>query len=278
MASRQLETAHGLASFDFGAQYFTVRDPGFAAEVARWAEAGMATRWPEARPDAWIGVPLMTSMLPTLAAQHDVRYGHHVSGLARDANGWRLLGEGLPTDHFDAAVLALPAEQAAPILTLHDFELARTALFARSQPSWSGMFAFETPIAQSKNILRDHGILAWAARNSAKPGRSGPESWVVQASPEWSAANLERTPEEIAPFLLTALGDATGGPLPDPLAHAVHRWRYALSAGTGLGCLWNGAIRIGACGDWLLGPRVESAWISGRTLAERMVTTETKIA
>ena len=32
MASRRLETPHGEASFDFGAQYFTVRDAGFAAE------------------------------------------------------------------------------------------------------------------------------------------------------------------------------------------------------------------------------------------------------
>jgi renalase len=213
----------------------------------------------------------MTTVLHALAAPHDVRQGHHVSGLARDGNGWRLLGEGLPADHFDAAVLALPAEQAAPILTLHDFELARTALFARSQPCWSGMFAFETPIAHSRNIIRDHGILAWAARNSAKPGRAGPESWVVQASPQWTTANLEQTPEDIAPLLLAALGEATGGALPALLAHSAHRWRYALSAGTGLGSLWNSAMRIGACGDWLLGPRVECAWVSGRTLAERML-------
>lgn len=272
MASRRIETSHGSASFDFGAQYFTVRDAGFAAEVARWEEAGIAARWPEARPDAWVGVPVMTSVLQALASPHDIRFGHHVSGLARDGSGWRLLGEGLPADHFDAAVLALPAEQAAPILTLHDFELARTALFARSQPCWTGLFAFETALALRENILRDHGILAWAARNSAKPGRDGPESWVVQARPEWSAANLERTPEEIEPLLMAALGNATGGSLPASLAHSVHRWRYALSAGTGLGCLWNGASRIGACGDWLLGPRVECAWISGRTLAERMLT------
>ncbi|MFM9936622.1 MAG: NAD(P)/FAD-dependent oxidoreductase, partial [Novosphingobium sp.] len=131
MASRQLETSHGPATFDFGAQYFTVRDPDFAAEVARWAEAGIATRWPDARPDAWIGVPVMNTVLQELAAQHDVRFSQHVSGLAREGGRWRLLGEDMPAEYFDAAVLALPAEQAAPMLTLHDFELARTALYAR---------------------------------------------------------------------------------------------------------------------------------------------------
>ncbi|MEI6644242.1 MAG: FAD-dependent oxidoreductase [Novosphingobium sp.] len=271
MASRRLDTGHGPATFDFGAQYFTVRDSGFAAQVAQWAEAGLAERWPEAGGDAWIGAPAMNAVLGDMAARHDVRFTHHVSGLAREGGRWRLLGEGMPGEQFDAAVLALPAEQAAPILTLHDFELARTALFARSQPCWSGMFAFPDPLTHGPNILRDHGILAWAARNSAKPGREGPESWVVQATPQWSTMHLERTPEDIGPLLLAALGEATGAPVPAPLAHSIHRWRYALSAGTGLGCLWNETLRIGACGDWLLGPRVECAWISGRTLAKRML-------
>jgi hypothetical protein len=213
----------------------------------------------------------MNVVVREMASRHEVRFSHHVSGLAREDQLWRLLGEGMPATRFDAAVLALPAEQAAPILTLHDFDLARTALFARSQPCWSGMFAFEAPLPHMADILRDAGILAWAARDSAKPGRRGPESWVVQTTPQWSVAHLERTPEEIAPLLLAALAEATGAAAPVPIAHSVHRWRYALSAGTGLGCLWNENQRIGACGDWLLGPRVECAWVSGRMLAKRML-------
>ena len=236
MASRRVETSKGEASFDFGAQYFTVRDTGFAAQVAHWEQAGLAVRWPKAGADAWIGVPAMNAVVRDMAARHDVRFGHHVSGLAHEGSHWRLLGEGMPGEQFDAAVLALPAEQAAPILTLHDFELARTALFARSQPCWSGMFAFDAPLPHREDILRDSGILAWAARDSAKPGRAGPESWVVQATPQWSTAHLERQPEDIAPHLLTALAEATGAGALQPLAHSIHRWRYALSAGTGLGC------------------------------------------
>jgi len=271
MATRRLETPHGTASFDFGAQYFTVRDPGFARQVATWADLGLASRWPDARDDAWIGVPTMNAVLRNLASQHEVRLDHHVHGLAQAEGGWRLLGNHPVADQFDYVVLALPAEQTAPILTLHDFELARAALFARSQPCWTGMFAFAEPLALEHHILRDAGLITWAARNSAKPGRSGPESWVVQATPAWSTANLEHAPDLVAPHLLAALADANGKALPDLLASSIHRWRYALSAGTGIGNLWNGDIRIGACGDWLLGPRVECAWISGRTLAERML-------
>ncbi len=271
MATRRLETSHGTASFDFGAQYFTVRDPGFARQVAVWADLGLASRWPDARDDAWIGVPTMHAVLRNLATRHEVRLGHHIHGLARAEGTWRLLGNHPVAEHFDKVVLALPAEQTAPILTLHDFELARAALFARSQPCWTGMFAFAAPLAIEHHTLRDAGLITWAARNSAKPGRDGPESWVVQATSGWSTANLEHTPDAVGPHLLAALAEANGKALPALLASSVHRWRYALSAGTGIGNLWNANLAIGACGDWLLGPRVECAWISGRTLAERML-------
>ena len=83
MATRRLETPHGTASFDFGAQYFTVRDASFASQVAVWADLGLASRWPDARDDAWIGVPTMNAVLRNLAEQHDVRLGHHIHALAR---------------------------------------------------------------------------------------------------------------------------------------------------------------------------------------------------
>jgi predicted NAD/FAD-dependent oxidoreductase len=271
MASRRLETSAGATVFDFGAQYFTVRDNAFAEEVRDWEASGIVTRWPAARHDAYVGVPTMNAILRHLTARHTVAFSALVKGLKPRGRHWQLICEGHDQMLFDGVVLALPAEQTAPILTLHDFELAQAALFARSQPSWTGMFAFAERLPHAEGILRDTGMISWAARENAKPGRSGPESWVVQAGPQWSISHLEDTPEKIAPLLLAALASEIGASIPEPIAQSIHRWRYGLSAGTGLGSLWNPGQRIGACGDWLIGPRIECAWLSGRLLAERMV-------
>ena len=271
MASRRLETAHGAAVFDFGAQYFTVRDSAFAAQVHDWQALGIVEPWPVPRPDAFVGVPTMNSVLKHAAQSLDVVFSTLVKGLRRHGNRWQLVGDGLDDTLYDGVVLALPAEQTAPILTLHDFELAQAALFARSQPCWAAMFAFDQRLAHEAGPIRDNGIIAWATRNNDKPGRSGPECWVVQATPRWSSENLERPTDDVGTLMFEALQQEIGSSLPEPIAKSVHRWRYALSAGTGVGCLWNPLLRIGACGDWLIGPRVECAWLSGRQLAERMV-------
>lgn len=79
-------------------------------------------------------------------------------------------------------------------------------------------------------------------------------------------------------MLHATFADAAARALPDPIAATSHRWRYALSAGTGEGAMWNPEIGLGVCGDWLLGPRVECAWLSGRILASRCLAQEQGIA
>lgn len=270
MSTRRIATPFGEASFDHGAQYFTARDPGFRQLVADWSLSGLACRWPPGGPDAWIGVPGMNAVIREMARSHDTHYRRTVQGIAHVDRNWRLIGERLDTERFDAVILALPAEQTATLLGPIDLAMARHAVMARSQPCWTGMFAFRDRLPTDCLVLRNQGLIGWAARNSAKPGRDGPEAWVVQATGAWSADHLETPAAQIEEHLLRALGEALTLAIAPPIASAAHRWRYAMSGGSGEGALWNPAIGVGVCGDWLLGPRVESAWLSGKLLAERL--------
>jgi len=54
-----------------------------------------------------------------------------------------------------------------------------------------------------------------------------------------------------------------------------HRWRYAQAAeALDLGCLWDGELGLGVCGDWCQGSRVEGAFLSGMAAAGRVLGTE----
>lgn len=272
MSSRRVATPSGEAGFDHGAQYMTARDPGFRAQLEAWRVAGLAQPWPAAGEDAWVGAPTMNAPLKAMGAALAVRWNARVETLAREPQGWRLLGEDLDEGRFDAVLLALPAEQAAVLLGGPAPRLAARASATPSAPCWTVMAAFGERLPVEPDVLRSPGEVAWAARNSSKPGRAGPESWVLQASADWSGRNLERAGEEIAAELLsTFLATHRLDPRPT-LALAAHRWRYARSGVAGAGAMWDGEAALGVCGDWLLGPRVECAWLSGRRLAEAVTT------
>jgi predicted NAD/FAD-dependent oxidoreductase len=285
MSTRRVATPQGEAGFDHGAQYFTVRDAGFQRQVEAWAASGVAARWPAAGPDAWVGTPAMNAPVKALAAGLDVTWSAQVDALRREGDGWHIAGRGagpgagrgagpgagpgagagVAERPFDAVLLAIPAEQAGPRLAAFAPEWAALAKATEAEPCWTVMAAFAGAVA-APDVLKEGGPIGWAARNQSKPGRSGPEAWVIQAGPGWSRAHLEETPEQVAPQLLDAFAARTG-PLPEVLTASAHRWRYAKSGKAGRGALWDPALRLGVCGDWLLGPRVECAWLSGEQLA-----------
>ncbi|QYE33526.1 MULTISPECIES: NAD(P)/FAD-dependent oxidoreductase [Sphingosinicellaceae] len=267
MSTRRVEALGLTLHFDHGAQYFTVRDPAFALQVADWERDGVAARWPEAGADAWVGTPSMSAPVRAMAAGHAVTWNARVETLDCDGGTWRIVGRP-EAGGFDTMIIAVPAEQAASLLKPFHADFAASAARRRSAPCWTAMIAFAEAIVTETTIIRDIGAVAWATRDGAKPGRNHAETWIVQASPQWSVAHLEASPEEIAPKLLRRLEAALGMPLPAPVYLSAHRWRYARSDTTsGPGALRDNALRIGVCGDWLLAPRIEAAWLSGRLLA-----------
>ena len=268
MATRRMEDGGTTLHFDHGAQYFTARDPRFVEQVAHWEASGVAARWAAAGDDAWVGTPAMNAPLKAMAGELGVQFGTRIEQLVRDGEGWQIDGEGAPDARFDAVLVAVPAEQAGPLLQPHAPAMATLADQTASDPCWTLMAGFQAPLALVQDTLRQRGPIGWAARNNAKPGRANEECWVIQASPEWSRAHLEDYAETVAAALLAELAEANGGPLPRQLGATAHRWRFARSGTAGEEALWDAEQRIGVCGDWLIGPRVEAAYMSGLLLAE----------
>lgn len=270
MSTRRVAVDEAQIAFDHGAQFFTARDPAFRAQVELWHKDGVVAPWPAAKGDAWVGTPGMNAPIAHMARAHNTRFASHAMGLVREGAEWRvLLNDGSRHGPFDAAILALPAEQAAAFLGTYDLTMAASAITARSQPCWTAMMAFPEKLPFEADVLDPSGPVGWAARNNAKPGRPAAEAWVVQASPAWSIQHLEDDAASVADHLALWLAQQSErASLPSPIHLSAHRWRYALAPHSTKGALWNAHLRLGACGDWLLGPRIEMAWLSGTRLAE----------
>ncbi|WP_073977064.1 NAD(P)/FAD-dependent oxidoreductase [Erythrobacter donghaensis] len=272
MAARRVEIGGEQVSFDHGAQYFTARDPAFRAAVAGWEAAGVAVRWPAAGEEAWVGTPGMNACVKHMAADLDVRWNLRAERLCREGAFWRVeAGEAA----FRAAtvLVAVPAEQAAVLLSEAAPDFAARAAAVVSAPCWAVMAGFAAPLPLTDTVRADTGPVSWAARNSAKPGRSGAETWVIHASPARSRELIDLAKDEAARILLADFFEVTGIAPAVPHHLDAHRWLYAQPEARarlqgGEAPLYASRLRIGIAGDWLHSPRVEGAWLSGHALAQ----------
>jgi renalase len=288
---------------DHGAQYFTAREPKFRAEVQRWINAGAAALWePEVRVydsaeadgftshagsvDRFVGTPGMTAPGRLLAENLSVRCNATVDSLQRKNGRWLLhIAEGgLLETSFDIVLLAMPAPQAGVLLRAVETPLLETPLLAvtqevRMRAAWALMLQLDAPLAADSSYRADaafvnSGPLRWVARDTSKPVRTGKQTWLLHATPQWSETHLEAPREEVAADLLGAFADlgmvtASVEAIGSSTDWTLHRWLYADTENPlSRGCAWDAAAGLGLCGDWLLDGKVEGAWRSGRRLAE----------
>ncbi len=282
MATRRVETQRGVVQFDHGAQYFTARDPAFRAAlnaigdaIAPWpsdlATLSNGLSSPAAAEARIVGAPGMNAAPKAISRGLDVHGSTRIDTLIRDENHWVLQADGgAQLGPFDTAVIATPAEQVEGLVVAHSPAFAAQAAAACTAPCWAGLFAYDAPTVTPFTALRfaDHPVLAFIACDSDKPGRNSDMAcWVAHARADWSKQNLERTPEDIAPILREAL-EAYFDPAPEPFVAQAHRWRYAqVERPAETPFAWDPELRLGLCGDWRIGPRVEAAWLSGHHLA-----------
>lgn len=139
-------------------------------------------------------------------------------------------------------------------------------------PCFALMVQFAQPLAlEFDGIKVSNSALAWVARDSSKPGRTG-ENWVLHASPEWSHLHLEDSLPDVSAALLKELGLLTRQELPPVTFSKCHRWRYALAPNPlAVGSLLDSANKIGYCGDWCQGNNIEAAFLSGRHMAGQII-------
>ena len=294
-----------FGSFDHGAQYFTVRDARFTQAIdatpglcKTWSannvqvldEHGVviATGMPASEPH-WVATPGMNALVrhwaqplidsKSLELQTRVT---HIERDSLDAKRWQLRTTGVDDSQhvfsgFDSVLLALPAPQARELLqnSKQAAELISEMSDVEMTPCLTLMLAFPQAMQPGLGTLgpqwnaarSTHHRIAWLARESSKPGRETIERWTVQASAAWSAQHLQDDNARIEGKLHKAFTEVTGIHA-EPTEMQSHRWLYAqASVPLGKSHLWDTKNRIGVCGDWCIGHRVEDGFVSGLELA-----------
>lgn len=275
----------GDLRFDHGAQFFTIRNEEFAETMRPLREAGNVREWnatflecgefgrhPVACPESrWVGSPRMSSVTRALVKGVETKFETRVAPFERIGNRIALRDDdGNDLGEFDFVVVTAPAPQTSDLIRKTSPGLAALIDEKVSMlPCWALMLAFDQRQEPGFDALQwscDHPV-KWLARNTSKPGRDAPDSWIAHASMQWSSEHLEDSFDEAAGQLWDTLRQDFQD---EPSFKKAHRWRYAMVERS----LGIEAKQCEECpcifvaGDWCRHGRIEAAFRSGTAAAK----------
>ncbi|MCB8981685.1 MAG: FAD-dependent oxidoreductase [Ardenticatenaceae bacterium] len=272
---------------DYGAQFFTVREPQFQAIVDKWLALGLAFEWTRGwaagsavNNGADDGFPRyaitsgMTAVAKHLAQTVSIHNQTKLAQIRVVGDGWEVVAEDGRTFTARALLLTPPVPQSLALLDADNVSLtaADRAALERIEyaPCLSGLFWVEggVSVPAPGAVQQPEAAISWLADNQQK-GIS-PEAAVVtaHANPLQSKIWYEAPKGELVGLFM-------GGLRPYLLktsvieAQHIHRWRYALPLVTHPEhtLLADGLPPLAFAGDAFNGPRVEGAALSGLAAA-----------
>ena len=259
---------------DHGAQYFTVGSSAFARAIrARAQSAVHPIEAPLLRED---GRPFPEKkryyhregnnrLARALATGLDIRFETPVDTPLPSPRGWEVCGE-----IFDRILTTAPLPQSAALFGLSPdtgaaYEPCLT-LLARYWGEWLGHTPHRYGLAHAPG-----GNLLWSACENHKVRRIQPGRtvFVLHASAAFSRQFWDGDPREWGAILRATL-EASWGISPAHFdSHFAHRWLFARITAPGEPPLFPEGVLY--AGDAASNSRVESAWLSGVSAAERLL-------
>ncbi|KMT13438.1 hypothetical protein BVRB_4g083930 isoform A [Beta vulgaris subsp. vulgaris] len=304
MGTRIIEPQH--FAFDHAAQFFTVSDLRFAELVNGWIDKGIVQQWRgtvgevepggqfsplPASPPRYIGVngmrPLADSILSETKLVEVVR-PCWISTLEPFSGMWHLSENGKPRGKFDTIVVAHNGKCANRLLASSGLPLIAKQMKRLELSSiWALLAAFEDPLPLTfpfeGAFVKGIDALSWMANNSAKLSstQGGPHCWTFFSTAAFGKRNKvpqenipNVTAEKVTMLMLEGVESALGlskGSLKKPIYTKVQLWGAALPNNIpGTPCIFDPQGRAGICGDWLLGSSLESAALSGMSMASHI--------
>lgn len=260
----------GDAVFDQGAQYFTVKDPRFAAWVDRWETVGVVARWPDGERMRYVGRPSMTAVAKALGEDLDIKRENKVTAIGSCGDHWCVDVENHGCLRAERVLLTAPVPQALALLKAGDYALPEALAARLAALTYDPCLALLVTLGgrsrlPAEGLRRECGAIRWAADNQAKGVSPNVAAVTLHLSPDFSAQHYGCTDAEVLELVRAEAEDLIGAPI---AGATLHRWKFSLARTTDSEpFIWLPESRLGFAGDAFGGPRVEGAALSGLALA-----------
>lgn len=288
---------------DHGAPYIQCKGEEFTSFVAEMQGKGILEPWTESfsffNDDGFFEQhpsreKIMSYMAPNgmnkigqdLSRWVDFRSGKQVGGITTVSDGsrrkrpWILNMTDISVLEVDALIMAVPAVQASGLLQTSQDETPVRALHVKTSTiGYDSIYTLMTSfgdrqVPDFKGIACDHDVLSFISNESSKRD-NGELTFVAQANAGFSHRHRD-SPKDIVEQLMTkAMSEVLGSWAETPYWSQVHFWRYG-RAQNFIDAPFlestNNEAPLALIGDYFQGNSVESAYVSGKRLAEHWLT------
>ncbi len=240
MATRRV----GDAMFDYGAQYFTVREASFRALLEPWLQEGLARSWSEgfATSDGifkadgearYIGVQGISTIPRRLAEGLPVQHGTTVESCSHLDGRWVIRFKERPPVMASILLLTAPVPQSLALLAMGRVVLEAAAAVALTRIQYAQCLASLVRLVGPSRIPEPGGLwldgepVGWVADNTQKgisEARLG-GSVTIHAGPEFSRTHWDEDPETVGRIITDSVQSWLGS---EVTSVRIHRWRYSV--------------------------------------------------
>lgn len=197
-----------------------------------------------------------------------------VKSILRNNNLWEIKLENKEIVKARSVIFTCPYPQLKKIAQKY-LDRKFLKLKIRMEPNITTMIAFKNQKDVSVSSIKfNDDILTWAANENSKKRFSSSNSlWTLQSSVKWAkkTINIYKKNKKVENTLISKFLDFTGYKKRNIIFKKTHGWKYSYNFySSPYKSYWNKKLRIGVCADWLIGPKVESAWLSANNLAKKI--------
>jgi len=261
-----------LGVFDYGTQYFSVKDRQFQPWVDDWLDHRIIKEWCRGfgqsdHQPRYCGVEGTRGIAKYLAKDLNVSTSTRVVKLHYDKQ-WSVITQGDCTYTADILILTPPVPQSLTLLADSAISLPPDIQTVLKKVSYDPCIAVLALLDKPSKIpapggiaLDNHESLVWLGDNYQK-GIS-PEGYgaTLHATPDFSDRHWDWDNQEIAQKLFAAAAPWLGS---DIIQYQVHRWRYSLpKTFYNSSCLALPQLSLIMAGDAFVAPKIEGAVLSG---------------
>jgi len=288
VGGRMATRRYGDGIFDYGAQFFTVRDPRFGELVEQWQAAGLVVQWTRGFADAeghWEndGYPRyratdgMATLPEYVSRGLDVRVNTPVVSVRAHNENWTAAAASGETFTADALILTPPVPQSLDLIAAGDVTLPQPAQQALESMTYHPCIAVlalldgPNAIPEPGGVQFDGEPIRWIADNTRKGISPDAYAITIHGATKFSRDHWDMDRLEAGQLLIDAARPWLG------TAHVreyqVHGWRYSQPVETYQDpCLViDDPLPLVFAGDAFAGPRVEGAALSGLAAAESLL-------